>query len=146
MKSLTASKPRRRSDRADLPRRASSKALRRRVGDGGERSMIERLPFVGLRPSSKQSKNRLPRDFWHNVKSTGDFTKDVKLGSLYASLALHAIQADRMTPLLGWIVIDMIENRCPPGVVVGFFRNVAQVCLGIKAIPEADADLARPAA
>jgi len=50
---------------------------------------------------------------------------------------LQAIKAQDFAPLLGWIVIDMIANRCPEHIVVGFFQTVADVCLGNHEIPPA---------
>ncbi len=101
--------------------------------------MIE-LPFVAAVPGRQR------RDFWHNVQSTGDDMKDQQLGSQLAYLALQAIKAENFAPLLGWIVMDMITNRCPEHVVVGFFQTVADVCLGNYEIPPADVRLVVPTA
>jgi hypothetical protein len=47
------------------------------------------------------------------------------------------IKADKFQPLLGWIVLDMIEHKCPMHIVVGFFQTVADVCLRYHEIPTA---------
>jgi hypothetical protein len=99
-------------------------------------SLFEKLPFIG--PRKNPVGDQLPRDFWRDVTSTGDLLKDQELGSHLAWLALQAIKADNFAPLLGWIVIDMIEHKCPEHIVVGFFQTVADVCLGNHAIPSAD--------
>jgi hypothetical protein len=44
---------------------------------------------------------------------------------------------DNFSPLLGWIVIDMIEAKCPDQIAVGFFQIVADVCLRRHEIPTA---------
>jgi hypothetical protein len=105
---------------------------------------IEKLPFVGMRKGDRTGVN-LPRDFWHNVKSTGDMEKDQAFGSACAYLALQAIKADNFAPLLGWIVLDMITNKCPEHIVIGFFQTVADVCLGYHQIPPAEVRLVVPA-
>jgi hypothetical protein len=107
------------------------------------KSPIDDLPFVGSRAGPR--KGEFPRDFWCNVKSTGSCEKDQSLGSAYAYHALQAIKADNFAPLLGWIVLDMIEHKCPKDIVVGFFQTVADVCLGYHAIPQPHHLLARPA-
>jgi hypothetical protein len=104
-------------------------------------SFVDRLPFIGP-AGEKRRKDQLPRDFWHNVKSTGDHLKDSEIGSAYAYLALQAIKADRFQPLLGWIVLDMIEHKCPKHIVVGFFQTIADVALGLHQIPAAHVRLA----
>jgi hypothetical protein len=53
------------------------------------------------------------RDFWHNVQSTGDTIKDQKLGSQLAYLTLQLIKSDNFAPLLGWVVLGMIEKQAP---------------------------------
>lgn len=92
---------------------------------GRSQSSLDSLPFV------------VKRDFWHNVKSTGDYQQDCDLGSRYAYLALQMIKAEKFQPLLGLIVLDMIKNKCPDGIAVGFFQAVADVALGIHQIPAA---------
>lgn len=101
-------------------------------------SMIEMLPFIGL----KKGKSR--QCYWRSVKSTGDDMQDQALGSQLAFLTLQAVKAENFAPLLGWIVIDMIENKCPDHIVVGFFQTVADVSLGNHRIPAADIQLAIP--
>jgi hypothetical protein len=103
---------------------------------------FDKLPFIGNRKNAR--KDQLPRDFWHNVTSTGDDIKDQSVGSQYAYLALQVIKADNFAPLLGWIVLDMITNKCPEHIVVGFFQTVAGVCLGYHKIPPADVRLVVP--
>lgn len=107
-----------------------------------QKSAVDRLPFVGRR--ARPRKGQFPRDFWHNVTSTGDWSKDQSLGSAYAYHALQTIKADNFAPLLGWIVINMIEHKCPKHIVVGFFQTVADVCLGYHQIPPADMRLVVP--
>jgi hypothetical protein len=97
------------------------------------------LPFVASRT------DRARRDFWHNVQSTGDDMKDQDLGSQLAYFALQAVKAEDFAPLLGWIVLDMIEKKCPEHIVIGFFQIVADVCLGNHQIPDADVQLVVPA-
>jgi hypothetical protein len=109
----------------------------------GPSSFTDRLPFVGS-AGAKRRKDQLPRDFWHNVKSTGDHLKDSDIGSAYAYLALQAIKAEKFQPLLGWIVLDMIESRCPRHIVVGFFQTIADVCLGLRQIPASHVRLVVP--
>ena len=103
-------------------------------------SAIDRLPFIGPRAPNGRS----PRDFWHNITSTGSIEKDQSLGSAYAYHALQAIKTDNFAPLLGWIVLDMIRHKCPEHIVVGFFQTVADVCLDHHAIPAADVRLMVP--
>lgn len=129
--------------------KSSPKDVRRRILkvldalEGGRHDIIDRLPFA-------EPMNRLPRrteqklrDFWYDVKSTGNWAKDQKLGSDYAYLALQAIKAERFQPLLGWIVLGMIENKCPKHIVVGFFQTVADIALGLHKIPDIRVRLAR---
>ncbi len=87
------------------------------------------LPFVGR--SSKEP-GRLC--FWYGVRSTGDLEQDQKLGSQYAWLALRAIKADNFTPLLGMIACDMVRNRCPQDIAVGFWQTVSDVCMRVYEI------------
>ena len=108
-------------------------------------SMVETLPFIGPRKNARKAVNS-PRDFWCNITMTGDYDKDCDIGSQYAYLALQAIKADNFAPLLGWIVMDMIANKCPRPIVLGFFQTVADVCLGYHQIPSADMLLDVPGA
>ena len=105
-----------------------------------QRSAVECLPFVGAR--ARPRKGQLPRDFWREVKSTGDPEQDQSLGSHYACLALQYIKAHDFAPLLGWIVLDMIEHQCPKHIAVGFFQTVADVCLGNYEIPRRQSERA----
>jgi hypothetical protein len=89
---------------------------------------IASLPFVG--PRQNPRKDQLPRDFWHNVTSTGDAIKDQELGTRYARLTLQVMQTNDFSPLLGWVARDMIENGCPKHIVAGFFHVIAGACLG----------------
>lgn len=84
------------------------------------------------------------RDFWHNIQSTGDDMKDQELGSQLAYFALQAIKSENFAPLLGWIVMGMIEKKCPDHIVIGFFQIVADVCLGNHKIPGDDVVLRNP--
>jgi hypothetical protein len=94
---------------------------------------IDSLPFVSQLPH--RGKDQLPRCFWHNVASTGDFTKDNELGAQYAYLALEAIEQDNFTPLLGWIALDMIRTRCPDAIAIGFFQIIADAATGKLRVP-----------
>jgi hypothetical protein len=115
------------------------------AGDAKQKNAVDGLPFVGTRAQKRKGELcSFPRDFWHNVKSTGCWEKDQSLGSAYAYAALQAIKADNFAPLLGWIVIDMIEHKCPEHIVVGFFQTVADVCLGYHQIPAARVRLMVP--
>ncbi len=96
------------------------------------------LPFVGTIPGRQR------RDFWHNVQSTGDDMKDQDLGSQLAYFALQAVKSENFAPLLGWIVLDMIDKKCPEHIVIGFFQIVADVCLGNHQIPDRDVQLVVP--
>jgi hypothetical protein len=98
---------------------------------------IDSLPFVSQFPHPHRGKDRRPRCFWHNVASTGDYTKDNELGAQYAYLALQAIKDDDFTPLLGWIALDMIRTKCPDGIAIGFFHIVAQAVIGRPRVPTA---------
>ena len=95
---------------------------------------IDSLPFVSQGPLPHRGKDQLPRCFWHNVASTGDYTKDNELGAQYAYLALQAIKDDDFTPLLGWIALDMIRTRCPDAIAIGFFQIIADAATG-KLVP-----------
>jgi hypothetical protein len=86
------------------------------------------LPFVGQRKNAR--KDQLPREFWHNVTSTGDVLQDQKLGAHFARLALQAMQTNNFSPLLPWIALDMLENGCPKHVAIGFFQTIASACMG----------------
>ena len=97
---------------------------------------IDSLPFVGPRPH--RGKDQLRRCFWHNVASTGDYTKDNELGVQYAYLALQAIKDDNFTPLLGWIALDMIRTKCPDGIAIGFFQIIADAAIGRSRAPTAN--------
>jgi hypothetical protein len=97
--------------------------------------LLEKLPFIGPR------KKPFPRDFWHNVSSTGDMLKDQRLGNHLGWLALQAIKADNFSPLLASIALGMIEHQCPKHIVIGFFQAVADACLGIYDIPSGDQEL-----
>ncbi len=124
------------------------KAAQRRVekvldAQEGPASFVDRLPFVGP-AGAKRRKDQLPRDFWHNVKATGDHLRDSDIGSAYAYLALQAIKANKFQPLLGWIVLDMIDSKCPKHIVVGFFQTIADVCLGLHQIPASHVRLVVP--
>jgi hypothetical protein len=96
------------------------------------------LPFVG--PRKGPLKNQRPRDFWCDVHSTGDTLQDEELGARLARLALQAMKAENFSPLLGWIVLDMIRHKCPDQIAIGFFHTIAGVCLGNE-IPATDTDL-----
>jgi hypothetical protein len=97
----------------------------------GPSSFVDNLPFVAPIGAKRCGDHR---DFWHNVQSTGDELKDEELGSRYAYLALQAIKAEKFQPLLGWIVLDMIANKCPETIAIGFFQTIADVALGIYQI------------
>lgn len=100
-----------------------------------KQSLIDKLPFVGKHSMSR--KGQWSRSYWSNVRSTGDYHRDCKVGSQYAYRALQTIKAESFQPLLGWIVLDMIKKKCPTGFVVGFFQTIADVCLGYRKIPDA---------
>lgn len=105
-------------------------------------SAADKLPFVGTR--KRPRKHQSPRDMWHNVAATGDLEKDQEIGAQYAYMTLQALKADDFPPLLGHVVIDMIENKCPDDIVVGFFQTVADVCLRRREIPKAGVALIDP--
>ena len=96
---------------------------------------IENLPFVGQR--ARPGKNKIPRCFWLNVTSTGDIQKDEDLGMLYAHLTLEEIKCHDFTPLLGMIVLDMIEAGCPQQIAAGFFYVIACAAMGKLKAPTA---------
>jgi hypothetical protein len=98
---------------------------------------IDSLPFVSQKPRLHRGKDKLRRCFWHNVASTGDYTKDTELGMQYAYLALQAIKDDNFTPLLGWIALGMIREKCPDGIAIGFFGIIAQAAIGRPRVPTA---------
>jgi hypothetical protein len=96
--------------------------------------LLEKLPFIG-------PPKPFPRDFWHNVASTGDMLKDQRLGNHLGWLALQAIKADNFPPLLSGIALGMIKHQCPEHIVIGFFQAIADACLGIYDIPSGDQEL-----
>lgn len=127
----------RRFDTRGLPRPVVRRIERAANAVCGHPSFVDRLPFVGLKRKGGE------RSFWCDVKSTGVMEQDQSLGSSYAYLALQAIKAEHFQPLLGWIVLDMIESRCPKHIVIGFFQTIADVALGIYKIPAAHMRLTR---
>jgi hypothetical protein len=93
------------------------------------------LPFVAERGKGEF------RDFWHNVQTTGDVSKDQNLGAQLACFTLQFIKSNDFAPLLGWVVLGMIEKQAPTHIVVGFCQTIADVCLGYHQIPAADMTL-----
>jgi hypothetical protein len=126
------------------PRSKSKAGARKRPAKAGGLSMLLALPFVGSRKPTPDNPSQ--RDFWHGVRSTGNYGNDCAIGSQYAYFALQAIKAENNAPALGNIVLSMIENGCPKGIAVGFFQTVADVCLGYHQIPAPDVLLAGPRA
>jgi hypothetical protein len=97
------------------------------------------LPFVAPRGKGEG------RDFWHNVQTTGDILKDQRLGMQLAYFTLQFIKSDDFAPMLGFVVLGMIEKQAPTHIVVGFCQTIADVCLGYHQIPAADMTLEVPA-
>ena len=80
---------------------------------------IEALPFVRYHPGEDR-----PRTFW-TVPATQDYAKQCQIGALYGVLAYHYIAETGFTPLLGWIVRDMILTQTENGYAVGFCSEIA---------------------
>jgi len=104
---------------------------------------IDSLPFVSQGPLPHRGKDQHPRCFWHNVASTGDYAKDNELGAQYADLTLQAIKDDHFTPLLGWIALDMIREKCPEAIAIGFFHIIANAAMDRPRAPTAKLHLVR---
>jgi hypothetical protein len=102
-------------------------------------SLLDDLPFVASRGKGER------RDFWHNVHSTGDTLKDQRLGMQLAYFTLQTVKSDDFAPLLGLVVLGMIEKQTPAHIVIGFCQTIADVCLGYHQIPAADMTLDVPA-
>jgi hypothetical protein len=65
------------------------------------------------------------------------------LGAQYAYLALQAIKDDDFTPLLGWIALGMIREKCPEAIAIGFFQIIADAAMGRPRAPTAKLHLVR---
>lgn len=89
------------------------------------------LPFV---------RDRIPdadwphgRAFWV-VNPTGHPVMDSDLGHALAARALDYMRRDDCTPLLGWVVRDMVRNGRCGAVEIGFLHVFAKLALSAVSV------------
>lgn len=99
------------------------------------------LPFETILEEGQDGEGRR-RVFWRGVVSSGDYHQDTDVGRQCAYLALQRLHG--FTPLLGWMVIDMMTYQCPKGIVIGFCQTIADCAMGHRRAPGPDAQLALP--
>ena len=93
---------------------------------------VARLPFVCDTPEDKER----PRHFWC-VRPSGGYVADCATGASYGLAALRHMRDIELTPLLGWVVSDMIQQKrgngspglSPDGLVIGFCSVIAAVAV-----------------
>lgn len=83
---------------------------------------LDMLPFVG------RTNDNLRRDFWQ-VRPTGNYGDEYRLGANYASEFVHYLLRHRHQYILGWIVRDMIRHNNPTGLELGFMGYLSGVML-----------------
>jgi len=81
---------------------------------------LTQLPFYDA--------NYAPACFWR-VNPSDDYIQDCKLGQDYATAALDFILEHNFTPLLGWIVKDMIILDNYAGIEAGFFSKISETAI-----------------
>ena len=99
---------------------------------------VTQLPFVCDTPENRHK----PRCFWSATPS-GDIGADCRTGTLYALAALRYMRDAEFTPLLGWIISDMIAQNhghdSPEieydGLVIGFCQVIANVAVSASHEP-----------
>ncbi len=98
---------------------------------GQTRDDILSLPFVrDLDRPRPETGSR--RHFWTPRCEGLDFAAGCDLGQDYALQALGYMAAERFTPLLGWVALDLAARPLPAGergAVVGFFGVFAELAL-----------------
>lgn len=88
------------------------------------------LPFVRRATPEEISDGSFPLIFW-NVDPSGDYNADFETGSSYARSALSYMVSKSFTPLLGWVVSDMMRvKRDHSGVEIGFMNYFACAAAG----------------
>ena len=78
---------------------------------------ISALPFV-----------QYPGKYWV-VEATDDYCADNRRGVEYAHAAVSAMSQVQFTPLLGWIIADMIKSGDCNGVVIGFMQAISEIAI-----------------
>ena len=95
------------------------------------------LPFVKLRANDQPLWR--PECYW-NVRPTGKKQLDFELGQTYARKAITAIEVDRNTALIGFIIQDIIHDAVVnrrgrlSHVALGFLNKISQA-VGANAVP-----------
>ncbi|WP_191060999.1 hypothetical protein [Geminicoccus harenae] len=100
-------------------------AIRRR---NGASDLIAALPFVADRTPEelRRDKTLSPRDFW-SIKRTDDWALDFTLGMGLGDHYIEFMTKDPTSPLLGWIVKDMISKGHFGGVECGFLDRISRM-------------------
>ena len=101
-------------------------------------SAIARLPFVCDTPEDSDR----PRLFWC-ARPSGDYGADCATGVSYGLAALRHMRDENFTPLLGWIVSDMISQEngngsldlTHNGLVTGFCAAIAASAVACASEP-----------
>jgi hypothetical protein len=60
------------------------------------------------------------RQWWLHLKTTGDYFVDETLGTIHGRKVLRDMKQNDFSPLLGHVVLRMIETKCPDAFVIGF--------------------------
>ena len=94
---------------------AGQKANHDSLTESIQHDPISSLPFV-----------QYPGKYWV-VEATGDYYADNQRGVEYAHAAISAMSQVRFTPLLGWIIADMIKSGDCNGVVIGFMQAISEI-------------------
>jgi hypothetical protein len=88
-------------------------------------SNTQQLPFTSQSDDLDASLIRTGKRFW-TVTPSGNWIEDCKLGEEYARLYLERINTGSSTPLMCWIVADMIKAGRYTGVECGFIQAVSR--------------------
>ena len=82
---------------------------------------ISNLPFVKNHGKGENKK----LTFW-NTKPNGNYGDECIIGKAYAQQTISYMEAEDLTPLLGWIVLAIQEKPNHSGIEVGFMSVIAQ--------------------
>ena len=89
-----------------------------KVPDKASPKMIDALPFVLVNKPKGTG-----RCHW-SVKPSGDYCKDYEQGQEWARLVVPLLRYNFGSPLLSWIVEDMIKAGERNGLTIGFVREI----------------------
>lgn len=86
----------------------------------------ERLPFQATR---RDKSNGSSAPCWWDVSVADVWHEDCQVGAEYGRIFVDAVRARQATPMLGWIVRDMIKAGRFTGVECGFLSGVSAAIL-----------------